>query len=125
MTHLRVDLLVIGFGKGGKTLAATLGKQGRSVVLVERSPKMYGGTCINVGCVPTKSMVYRSEQRRPGEDGVTAHADAVAATQALTADLRAVNYDIFDPLPSVTVLTGEAVFTGPGIRYRWAPPTAR
>lgn len=113
MTHLRVDLLVIGFGKGGKTLAATLGKQGRSVVLVERSPKMYGGTCINVGCVPTKSMVYRSEQRRPGEDGVTAHADAVAATQALTADLRAVNYDIFDPLPSVTVLTGEAVFTGP------------
>ena len=112
MTHLRVDLLVIGFGKGGKTLAATLGNQGRSVVLVERSPTMYGGTCINVGCVPTKSMVYRSEQLRPGEDGVAAHADAVAATQALTADLRAINYGIFDPLPNVTVLTGKAVFTG-------------
>ncbi|MGU3652757.1 FAD-dependent oxidoreductase [Mycolicibacterium sp. A43C] len=113
MTHLRVDLLVIGFGKGGKTLAATLGNQGRSVVLVEQSPAMYGGTCINVGCVPTKSMVYRSEHRRPGEDGVTAHAVAVAATQALTADLRAVNYGSFDPIPSVKVLTGRAVFTAP------------
>ncbi|TQK27491.1 FAD-dependent oxidoreductase [Arthrobacter sp. SLBN-53] len=113
MTHLRVDLLVIGFGKGGKTLAAILGNQGRSVVLVEQSPAMYGGTCINVGCVPTKSMVYRSEQRRPGEDGVTAHAVAVTATQALTADLRAVNHGMFDLIPSVRVLTGKAVFTGP------------
>uniref|UniRef100_UPI0026EC31A0 FAD-dependent oxidoreductase n=1 Tax=Mycolicibacterium bacteremicum TaxID=564198 RepID=UPI0026EC31A0 len=112
-SHLSVDLLVIGFGKGGKTLAAALGNRGRSVVLVEQSPAMYGGTCINVGCVPTKAMVYRSEQRRPGDDGVAAHGAAVAATAALTADLRAVNYGIFEPIPSATVLTGRAVFTGP------------
>lgn len=112
-SHLSVDLLVIGFGKGGKTLAAALGNRGRSVLLVEQSPAMYGGTCINVGCVPTKAMVYRSEQRRPGDDGVAAHNAAVAATAALTADLRAVNFGIFEPIPSATVLTGRAVFTGP------------
>ena len=111
--HLSADLLVIGFGKGGKTLAATLGRRGQHVVLVERSAQMYGGTCINVGCVPTKSMVYRSEQHRRGDDGVADHADAVAATAALTADLRAVNLGMFDPISSATVLTGDAVFTGP------------
>ncbi|MGW0160864.1 FAD-dependent oxidoreductase [Mycobacterium sp. NPDC003323] len=110
-SDLSVDLLVIGFGKGGKTLAATLGKRGQRVVLVEQSPQMYGGTCINVGCVPTKSMVFRSEQLRPGDDGIAAHAAAVTATAELTADLRAVNLGMFEPIPTATVLTGRAVFT--------------
>ena len=47
MDSLEVDLLVVGFGKAGKTLAATLGRQGRRVALVEQSKAMYGGTCIN------------------------------------------------------------------------------
>ncbi|MGW3427151.1 FAD-dependent oxidoreductase [Streptomyces melanosporofaciens] len=54
-----------GFGKGGKTVAATLGKLGRRVVMVERSAKMYGGTCPNVGCVPSKALVHHSHKRRP------------------------------------------------------------
>lgn len=110
---ISADLLVIGFGKGGKTLAATLGNRGRRVVLVEQSAHMYGGTCINVGCVPTKSMVYRSEQRRPGDDGIADHAAAVAATAELTAGMRAVNIGMFDPISTATVLTGHATFTGP------------
>lgn len=61
MDTLTADLVVIGFGKGGKTLAAAWGKQGRRVVMVEQSAQMYGGTCINIGCVPTKSMVYGAE----------------------------------------------------------------
>ena len=44
----KVDALIIGFGKGGKTLAGTLAGKGQTVVVVEKSPKMYGGTCINV-----------------------------------------------------------------------------
>ena len=47
--------LVIGFGKGGKTLAAYLANHGQDVALVEKSEMMYGGTCINVACIPTKS----------------------------------------------------------------------
>ncbi len=42
------DVIIIGFGKGGKTLAAEFAKRGRKVAIVERSDKMYGGTCINI-----------------------------------------------------------------------------
>ena len=50
------DLVVLGWGKAGKTLAAKMAKQGKKVAIVEKDPKMYGGTCINVGCLPTKSL---------------------------------------------------------------------
>ena len=42
------DDIIIGFGKGGKTLAAELARQGHKVAMIERSDKMYGGTCINI-----------------------------------------------------------------------------
>lgn len=61
-TAIEADLLVIGFGKGGKTLAGDVGRAGQRVVLVEQSAQMFGGTCINTGCVPTKSMVYQGEK---------------------------------------------------------------
>ncbi|QRP50172.1 FAD-dependent oxidoreductase [Amycolatopsis sp. FDAARGOS 1241] len=60
----RADLLVIGFGKGGKAAAGAMARLGKRVV-VEQSPEMYGGTCPNVGCVPTKALVHRSGNRRP------------------------------------------------------------
>ena len=110
--RIAADLLVIGFGKGGKTLAADLGKRGQRVVMVEESADMYGGTCINTGCVPTKSMVYRSEHRAADMTGEVAYAEAVAATERLTAGLRAVNLASL-ALPTVTVLTGWARFLDP------------
>ena len=48
------DAIIIGFGKGGKTLAAELAKRKLDVAVVERSEKMYGGTCINIGCIKDK-----------------------------------------------------------------------
>ena len=48
------DAIIIGFGKGGKTLAAELANRGWKIALIERSDKMYGGTCINVACIPTR-----------------------------------------------------------------------
>ena len=50
--------IIIGFGKAGKTLAATLAKTGWRVAIVEQSDTMYGGTCINIGCIPTKTLVH-------------------------------------------------------------------
>ena len=44
MLPTHADLLVIGFGKGGKTLLAAMGRQGNRVVMVEQSGEMYGGT---------------------------------------------------------------------------------
>ncbi|MCV7166385.1 FAD-dependent oxidoreductase [Mycobacterium stomatepiae] len=111
VTSLEVDLAVIGFGKGGKTLAGALGRRGWRVVMIEQSPLMYGGTCINIGCVPTKSMVFRSEHL----DAATAHPDryreAITATAQLTASLRDINYAALDRIETVTVLTGHASFT--------------
>src|SRR4051794_23387246 len=49
------DVLVIGSGQAGVPLATRLASAGKKVVLVER--KNLGGTCVNVGCTPTKTMV--------------------------------------------------------------------
>ena len=46
----KYDAIIIGFGKGGKTLAADLANHGWNVAVVERSTGMYGGTCINIAC---------------------------------------------------------------------------
>ncbi|MCE5090667.1 hypothiocyanous acid reductase MerA [Staphylococcus devriesei] len=56
MSHY--NLLIIGFGKAGKTLAKYVASQGQSVALVEQSSENYGGTCINHGCIPSKVLVY-------------------------------------------------------------------
>ena len=54
------DAIIIGFGKGGKTLAAELANRGWKIALIERSDKMYGGTCINVACIPTKALIHEA-----------------------------------------------------------------
>jgi pyruvate/2-oxoglutarate dehydrogenase complex dihydrolipoamide dehydrogenase (E3) component len=54
----KADAVILGFGKGGKTLAVALAAEGKNVVMVEQSDMMYGGTCINVACIPTKSLVH-------------------------------------------------------------------
>ena len=59
----RVDNIIIGFGKAGKTLANYLGSKGEKTILIEKSPKMYGGTCINVGCIPSKFLATKADRR--------------------------------------------------------------
>ena len=56
------DAIIIGFGKAGKTLAGFLAGKGQNVALIEESDKMYGGTCINVGCIPSKTLVNSFER---------------------------------------------------------------
>lgn len=58
------DAIIIGFGKGGKTLAAELAKRNEKVAVIERSDEMYGGTCINIGCIPTKTLVHQQSWLR-------------------------------------------------------------
>ncbi len=55
------DDIIIGGGKAGKTLAPALVTNGRKTALVERSLKMIGGGCINIACIPTKTMVASAE----------------------------------------------------------------
>ena len=53
------DTVVLGGGKGGKSLALALAAKGVSVALIEE--KMIGGSCINVACIPTKTLVASSK----------------------------------------------------------------
>ena len=62
------DLIVIGFGKAGKTLAAKMATQGKKVALIERNKSMYGGTCINIACIPTKTLLVAAEKGLPFEE---------------------------------------------------------
>lgn len=113
MESRHVEHLIIGFGKAGKTLAARIAKEGGHVTLVERDRNMYGGTCINIGCLPSKSLIldaYAAD--RQGAEPRQAFAEAMAAKTALTSKLRAANYRKLDVLDGVTMLDGTARFTG-------------
>jgi pyruvate/2-oxoglutarate dehydrogenase complex dihydrolipoamide dehydrogenase (E3) component len=110
---LRADVVVIGFGKGGKAAAGKLGRLGRRVVMIEQSDQMYGGTCPNVGCVPTKALVHHSGKRRPDDSPQEWFEHAVGQVQELTARFRAGNYDSLNNADTVTVITGTASFVDP------------
>ncbi len=66
------DAVIIGAGQAGPPLAARLSAAGQSVCLVER--KFMGGTCVNTGCMPTKTLVasaYAAQlARRAAQYGV-------------------------------------------------------
>ncbi len=109
---LEFDDVVIGFGKGGKTLAGALGRAGRRVAVVEQSDAMYGGTCINIGCVPTKALVHAAHLAHDGGDGPH-YAASIRAKDGLTATLRAANFAMLDTIDTVTVITAHAEFVGP------------
>lgn len=68
------DAIIIGTGQAGPSLAARLAKAGMKVAIIER--KLIGGTCVNTGCIPTKTMVasaYAAEMvRRASQFGVNA-----------------------------------------------------
>jgi len=113
MEQIDVEVLVIGWGKGGKTLAGALGRAGRRVAVIERSRQMYGGGCINVACIPTKDLVHSAETRRADDDPQAWFEQAVAGRDALTAKLRARNHTMLAEIDTVTLIDGEARFTGP------------
>jgi pyruvate/2-oxoglutarate dehydrogenase complex dihydrolipoamide dehydrogenase (E3) component len=71
-TPTSYDAIIIGTGQAGPPLARRLSQAGMSVAIVERH--LFGGTCVNTGCIPTKAMVasaYAARMaRRAGEYGV-------------------------------------------------------
>src|SRR5450631_224917 len=63
------DALIIGTGQAGPSLAGRLADRGMTVAVVER--KLFGGTCVNTGCIPTKTMVasaYTAHMARRAAD---------------------------------------------------------
>ena len=68
----RFDAIIVGAGQAGPPLAGRLTKAGMTVAMIER--KMFGGTCVNTGCIPTKTLVASAHAahlaRRGGDFGV-------------------------------------------------------
>jgi pyruvate/2-oxoglutarate dehydrogenase complex dihydrolipoamide dehydrogenase (E3) component len=66
------DAIIIGAGQAGPSLAGRLTAAGMSIALIER--KLFGGTCVNTGCTPTKALVASAHAahvaRRAAEYGV-------------------------------------------------------
>lgn len=109
------DVIIIGFGKGGKTLAAEFAKRGQKVAIIERSDKMYGGTCINIGCIPTKTLVHQAKMASALKDATFEersefYRNAVSVKESVTSALRDKNYHNLADNPNVTVYTGIGSF---------------
>ncbi|HEV7440634.1 MAG TPA: FAD-dependent oxidoreductase, partial [Methylobacterium sp.] len=119
----RFDAVIIGAGQAGPALAGRLTGAGMRVALVER--KLFGGTCVNTGCMPTKTLVasaYAAHMaRRAAEYGVVLQGavgidpKAVAARQqAVSAKARANVEGWLRGMDGCTVLTGHARFLDAG-----------
>lgn len=98
------DAIIIGFGKGGKTLAGFLANKGKKVALVEKDKKMYGGTCINVGCIPTKILVEESQKVDKK------FKKAIEKKDELTSKLREINYNKLNLHENIDIYTGIGAF---------------
>ena len=107
----KVKNIIIGFGKAGKTLANYLGNKGEKTILVEKSPNMYGGTCINVGCIPSKFLATAADRRSYSQvNDEEYYQNAVINKKALIAKLNKANYDKVAMNSNVEVIDGVASF---------------
>ncbi|MGV0797773.1 FAD-dependent oxidoreductase, partial [Mycolicibacterium elephantis] len=117
----KFDAIIVGAGQAGPPLAGRLTEAGQQVAVIER--KLVGGTCVNYGCIPTKTLVASAHAahlaRRGAEYGV--------ATGDVTVDMRKVKArkdDIvhgdrqgvegwLEGMPGCTVIRGHARFESP------------
>lgn len=132
MDAVDVDVIVVGTGQAGPQLATRLAARGKRVVIAERSA--VGGTCINYGCTPTKTLIASAaaahQARTAGRLGV--HVTGVRADITEIADRVANLVHLWregverglSEAKGVTLVRGHARFTGPneleiaGQRYR-------
>ncbi len=117
----RFDAIVIGTGQGGGPLAGQLAKEGWTVAVVER--EHVGGSCVNVGCTPTKTMVASARvaylSRRAADYGVRTGFITVDQTVVRTrkrdivASWSAGSRKGLERWDKIELMMGEGRFTGP------------
>ena len=118
----KYDAIVIGTGQSGPSLAVRLANAGRKTAIVER--KLFGGTCVNVGCIPTKTLIASARAahvaRTGAEYGVAIDGrisvDMARVKARKDAVVRQSNEGVVKWLrntPNLTVLEGHARLEGP------------
>jgi len=118
---MNYDAIIIGSGQGGNPLAFRLADLGWSVAIIEK--KDLGGTCINVGCTPTKTMVHRAQvahyARNAARWGVNAPnvsvdlAKIVAQKDEVVLSFRGGQQKQVDKRANLRLYRGHARFVGP------------
>src|SRR5689334_13064784 len=115
------DAIVIGSGQSGPSLAARFSKEGLRVAVIER--RHFGGTCVNDGCIPTKTLVASAYvahmARRAGDYGIEISGAASvdmrrvkARKDEIVTQSRNVVTRWMEGLPNTTVYRGHARFAG-------------
>jgi pyruvate/2-oxoglutarate dehydrogenase complex dihydrolipoamide dehydrogenase (E3) component len=122
-TPEKFDVIIIGGGKGGKTLATDLGHHGVKTAMIERSADMIGGTCINVACIPTKTLIASARAadaaRHASRFGVATGEVTVdwpavrQRAEGVVAAMRAMNHKNLTSAPSLEFILGTGRFAGP------------
>jgi pyruvate/2-oxoglutarate dehydrogenase complex dihydrolipoamide dehydrogenase (E3) component len=122
MTAKQFDAIIVGAGQAGPSLAGRLAQAGRKVAMVER--KLFGGTCVNTGCTPTKTLIasaYVAQKMRTAKDyGIETNGPVKADMRAIKARkdsivLKSRNNieDWLRNMENCTVYTGHARFESP------------
>ncbi len=121
MPKYQYDAVVIGSGQGGKPLALALAGAGWRTAVIERAH--VGGTCVNVGCTPTKTMVASARAawlaRRASDYGVKAGdvtvdlAEVRRRKQGVVEDFRNGGRNALEKAENLELIFGEAAFSGP------------
>jgi pyruvate/2-oxoglutarate dehydrogenase complex dihydrolipoamide dehydrogenase (E3) component len=121
---IQYDSIIIGTGQAGPSLAARLAAAGQKVAIIER--KLFGGTCVNTGCIPTKAMVASAYvahlARRAGDFGIKIEGSVTpdmkqikSRRDAIVAQSRDGVENWLKHLENCTVYEGHARFESPNV----------
>ncbi len=118
------DVVVIGAGPGGYVCAFRAAQLGLKVALVDKRATL-GGTCLNVGCIPSKALLYSSEQLVFARDHAAEHGIRIGSVAPDLAAMQKRKDAVVSKLVGgvaqlakarkVTVMTGEAAFESPKV----------
>jgi len=110
MEHIKCDLLVIGAGSGGLSVAAGASQMGASVVLLEGHEM--GGDCLNFGCVPSKALIASGKAAH----GQVTSAQYGVANQVPQVDYAAAKAHVKDVIAQIAPVDSQERFEGFGVR---------